>query len=55
MKTIVVTPDIQKTMDKIGKKNLKDKVEKSWQEYKNGKIISHEDLTKRYEKKDSYK
>lgn len=31
-----------------GDKTLKDQVEESWQEYKDGKMISHEDLMKKY-------
>lgn len=29
-------------------KTLKDEVEESWQEYKDGKIVSNEDLMKKY-------
>lgn len=30
------------------KKDFKEKVENSWGQYKNGRIVSHEDLKKKY-------
>lgn len=44
----IATVDGEKLIIRPLKKTLEDIVEDSWEEYKNGKVVTHEEMIKKY-------